>query len=965
MSSLVSLPAERPPSTDGERSIREGDTGSPERRVKEGLSERASTEVPNMSSPPLGAPTATSGDEPAWLAAMKTKSSSGDASEIGTTAPALCSVRSGRRALLPSLSRAAAREEQEKASAAAENPKQNLQQDGADGGPPPPAKSGKLAALRAENKKKRDELLRQSLDTLTLFERNQQGRLPKANLLPASEPSPIKPPEQREASGLQSPAEEASSDVWAFDSPGASSPRSPPAAGPGSPAVLEPALSVSPRLPAQSASSGNPLATPKSSGAKPFEIPSLPTGRALEIDLLSTWGDMHYVALAGIELFDASGHSIDLAAQEYTCIPDSVNVLEGYSDDPRTPDKLFDGTFFTCDDMHTWLAPFAAGRSHKISISLPEDMRGLSLLRFWNYNKSRVHAARGVRGVCVSLDGETIFKGEVARAPGSLESREAVRTDIFFHPSAEARAAITTRDTALEAAAEAEIPAAGVLPRPSIEVIPSVPPSAPAVPGPAGTQDEERAAFEDLEEPSQNPTHKEASPRVPPTGDRRSVTRQVQTLRLEIHRSWGDKHFVGLTGLEVLGEDGETLPLLADNISAHPRDLNDLPGCSGDDRTIDKIIDGVNVTMDDSHMWLAPIPNDGSPNVVTVTFSPEYPADVSGIRLWNYNKNLDDTGRGARVVKVFADGREATPPSGVVVGKAPGLVDFDFGHTVRLEPPGAGGVQPATSKGGSDRRDKPADPWVNVLSAEAYALFPAAASGPHVAELIPQDFVPGVLPCGFVLKVLIHSTWGDAHYCGLTGLAIVDAARGELPLAPSQVHADSVRSLKGNGGDARSADKLVDGVHDPDLPAHSWLAPFDPGTPQTIAIHFCEAPAVIAALRFWNYAKDPTRGAKEVEVYLDDRLVWHGFVRRFEMQQGSKASARWQQSVLFSGAGRGLMDQERPHLYVHSPGSDLTLVDEGEFRSTGAPEVGGVLHRGPAASGAHLVRPSTALRAPV
>lgn len=318
------------------------------------------------------------------------------------------------------------------------------------------------------------------------------------------------------------------------------------------------------------------------------------------------------------------------------------------------------------------------------------------------------------------------------------------------------------------------------------------------------------------------------------------------------------------------------------------------------------------------------------------------------------------------MVKIFADEREVTPPSGVVVGKAPGLVDFDFGHTVRIEPPGEGGVQPATSKGGSDRHDKPADPWVNVLSAEAYALYPAAASGPHVAELIPQDFVPGLLPCGFVLKVLIHSTWGDAHYCGLNGLAIVDAARGELSLASSQVHADSVRSLKGNGRDARSAEKLVDGVNDPDIPAHSWLAPFDPGTPQTIAIHFGEIPAVIAALRFWNYAKDPTRGAKEVEVYLDDRLVWHGFVRRFEMlQQGSKAPARWQQSVLFSGADRGLVDQERPHVYVHSPGSDLTLVDEGKFRSTGAPEVGGVLHRGPAASGAHLVRPSTALRAPV
>ena len=122
-----------------------------------------------MSSPLLSDPVAPKpGREPNWLAEMKVTSPTGEAYEIDTSAPAFRSVRSGRRALLPSLSQAAALEEKKGGSGLG-------QADGISGTEGPSrkvGKVGKLAALRAEQKK-RDELLRQSLDTLSLFERNQ------------------------------------------------------------------------------------------------------------------------------------------------------------------------------------------------------------------------------------------------------------------------------------------------------------------------------------------------------------------------------------------------------------------------------------------------------------------------------------------------------------------------------------------------------------------------------------------------------------------------------------------------------------------------------------------------------------------------------------------------------------------------------------------------------------------------
>ena len=41
-------------------------------------------------------------------------------------------------------------------------------------------------------------------------------------------------------------------------------------------------------------------------------------------------------------------------------------------------------------------------------------------------------------------------------------------------------------------------------------------------------------------------------------------------------------------------------------VEAVPRDLNDLPDVDDDDRTLEKLFDGVDTTTNDEHMWLIP-----------------------------------------------------------------------------------------------------------------------------------------------------------------------------------------------------------------------------------------------------------------------------------------------------------------------------------------------------------------------
>ena len=179
-----------------------------------------------------------------------------------------------------------------------------------------------------------------------------------------------------------------------------------------------------------------------------FVIPELPSGRQLTINILSTWGDAFYVGLMGIELFDSSGHRIQVPSKYVTADPSDINVLDEYTNDPRTVDKLFDGINHTCDDLHAWLAPYTEGDNHFIFVDLKNESgesstrsrtssRGhgtacLSMMRLWNYNKSRIHSYRGARYVEIKLDDQFIFKGEIQRAPGAMLGSTACTECILF-----------------------------------------------------------------------------------------------------------------------------------------------------------------------------------------------------------------------------------------------------------------------------------------------------------------------------------------------------------------------------------------------------------------------------------------------------------------------------------------------------------------------------------------------------
>jgi len=78
------------------------------------------------------------------------------------------------------------------------------------------------------------------------------------------------------------------------------------------------------------------------SSQRAFVNPELPRGRTLKFNVLSTWGDPHYVGLMGLEIFDERGKVLELSdiGKQLWADPADINVLDDYEEDPRTVDKL-------------------------------------------------------------------------------------------------------------------------------------------------------------------------------------------------------------------------------------------------------------------------------------------------------------------------------------------------------------------------------------------------------------------------------------------------------------------------------------------------------------------------------------------------------------------------------------------------------------------------------------------------
>ena len=489
-------------------------------------------------------------------------------------------------------------------------------------------------------------------------------------------------------------------------------------------------------------------------GLNNFFIPSLPKGKKCQIDILSTWGDSHYVGLCGIEIFDDCGTIIPVSKENVRADPPDINILDGYGKDPRTIDKLFDGVNFTRDDEHVWLAPYAIGKRHYIEIDFVKIFT-ISMIRIWNYNKSRIHSFRGVKELLIRLDNIPIFIGEIRKCNGILADPSQCCEIIIYTDSQKLLDSISTNDWINKIYIDCKEIEGVNEERPHTtsryfnkQEIDEMQKAADLVVGeerPPTTanvgqnlikqllaqKDKELKQYEKEELAKKEKKHKPFPEVI------------GQYIDINILETWGDLFYVGLTGIQIIGNNDKPITIMQENISANPRDMNTIPGHSGDYRTIDKLIDNINITNDDRHMWLIPY-SPGENHLISISLQSKM--SIKGIKFYNYNKSEEDAFRGARKLAISIDGINMTPKAGITIRKALGTADFDYGQTIYLP-----------YKEG----------W------ETNSIIPLKQNLFSIQKVM-QESCPPYLPMGYIYTIKLWSTYGDSYYIGLNGIEFYD-----------------------------------------------------------------------------------------------------------------------------------------------------------------------------------------------
>ncbi|CAH1391154.1 unnamed protein product [Nezara viridula] len=334
-------------------------------------------------------------------------------------------------------------------------------------------------------------------------------------------------------------------------------------------------------------------------------------------------------------------------------------------------------------------------------------------------------------------------------------------------------------------------------------------------------------------------------------------------LILDITSTWGDRHYVGLNGIEIYSITGELVSV--SEISAEPADINILPEYNKDPRVVRNLIDCVNRTRDDMHLWLTPF-TEGKHHYVTINF--QQVQTIAMIRIWNYNKSRIHSYRGVRNMVITLDGKkifqgEIARASGGILGATDAFgdtilftLDDEILERVSQHDDSFDSVMnEVLDSTASVQPERP-------LTADTGDVRPLTCAGPKKLQNIHET--GGAVLCLNSMSIRLRSSWG-INKIGLTGLEVLGETGEPLSITDLGVEPEQF---------GKNIKRLLNGINETTDNRNMWLINFNKRA-INLKLKF-STPFHISGIAIWNYnesAELSYAGVKNLDIFLDDKLI--------------------------------------------------------------------------------------------
>lgn len=306
----------------------------------------------------------------------------------------------------------------------------------------------------------------------------------------------------------------------------------------------------------------------------------------------------------------------------------------------------------------------------------------------------------------------------------------------------------------------------------------------------------------------------------------------------------GNDEHIGLTGISFINADDFVVDIeRADCIGAMPKDVRTAMNLENDYRIFENVFNGVNNTVDENDMWLT-IKENKTPYIELYfreIISMKY------IDIWNYNSpfSLD---KGAKKIRVVFDDDRSNKSYDFIIRKGAGCVNAN-----------------------DDQKGDSLKQRISFLSKskiKSNAITYSKKISSYTNRSIKHTSNPPrlLMPCGFVIKVIVISNWGNTQYISIKSFDIFDIDNKNIKDYSTVNDINLINSRNTTNENYIYYDDFFDYKRDVYSLTGNYFA------------FICNELISVAYIVIEN-SGDLT-GVKGLQIYIDDKIIFEGEVRK-------------------------------------------------------------------------------------